>query len=43
MSAIPMIPGHAYRVRYHGQAIMVLATHPCDALAIALDVFEMLV
>jgi len=37
MSAIPIIPGHAYRVRHKGQTFIVLAPHSCRAISIMLE------
>ena len=36
MIAHPIIPGRAYRVRGSGLDLIVLASHGCDALLIAL-------
>ncbi|EFU5258205.1 hypothetical protein HT797_004538 [Salmonella enterica] len=40
MSARPIVPGRAYRVRGCGLDLVVLATHPCDAICAALDLLE---
>lgn len=37
MSATPIIPGHAYRVRHAGRDYLVPAAHPCDALIRVLE------
>lgn len=37
MSASPLIPGRLYRVRGSGLDLEVVASHPCDALCIGLD------
>ncbi len=39
MRASPLVPGRAYRVCCQQQAFVVLATNPCEAIVIALDVF----
>ena len=36
MSATPIFPGLAYRVKHNGQARIVYATNPIDALLIAI-------
>ena len=38
MSATPLIPGRLYRVRGSGLELDVIATHPCEALCIAIDI-----
>ena len=40
MSATPLIPGRLYRVRGAGLDLKVIASHPCDALCIGLDLLE---
>ena len=35
MTAKPITPGKSYRVTGHGVDLVILAAHPCDALAIA--------
>lgn len=40
MIAIPITPGHSYRVRGFGLDLKVLAAHPCDALLILLGIAE---
>lgn len=40
MSASPIIPGRLYRVRGTGIDVEVLASHPCDALCIGIDLLE---
>lgn len=37
MVASPLIPGRLYRVRGSGLDLEVVASHPCDALCIGLD------
>jgi len=37
MAATPIIPGRVYRVRGCGLDLNVIATHPCEALRIAID------
>ncbi|QII84241.1 hypothetical protein G3T20_05715 [Bordetella hinzii] len=39
MTATPIIPGRAYRVRFQRLALVVITSHPCQALSIALDAF----
>lgn len=36
MLASPVIPGVAYRVKYQGRTIDVLAAHGCDAICTVL-------
>lgn len=38
MIARPIVPGRLYRVRGGGLDITVMAAHPCDAIAIAMDI-----
>ena len=40
MSATPLIPDRLYRVRGAGLDLKVIASHPCDALCIGLDLLE---
>lgn len=40
MSATPLIPGRLYRVRGSGLDLGVLASHPCEAICIGLEVLE---
>lgn len=40
MSATPLIPGRLYRVRGSGLDLKVIASHPCDAICIVLDLLE---
>jgi len=40
MSATPLIPGRLYRVRGAGLDLEVLASHPCEAICIGLEVLE---
>lgn len=40
MSAAPLIPGRLYRVRGAGLDLQVIASHPCEALCIAIDLLE---
>lgn len=42
MSAHPIVPGRAYRVRYQGRHLTVLADHPCTAICRALSILEVL-
>jgi len=37
MSATPIIPGRLYRVRSADLDLSIIATHPCEALCIAMD------
>lgn len=37
MIAAPIIPGRLYRVRGLGQCLVIIASHPCAALAIAAE------
>ena len=37
MIARPIVPGRLYRVRARGLDITVMAAHPCDAIAIAIE------
>jgi hypothetical protein len=37
MSATPIIPGHLYRVRGFGYDMEVIASHPCRALQVLVD------
>jgi hypothetical protein len=37
MSAIPVVPGFMYQVRFQGQLHIVFATNPVDALCIVLE------
>lgn len=39
MTAIPIIPGRAYRVRFQHLLLVVVASHPCQALSIVLGLF----
>lgn len=38
MSAHPIIPGRAYRVRWQGRTLIVLADHPVSALIAMMEV-----
>mgnify|MGYP007090093065 FL=1 len=40
MSAAPLIPGRLYRVRGAGLDLKIIASHPCDAICIGLDLLE---
>jgi hypothetical protein len=40
MSAAPLIPGRLYRVRGAGLDLQIIASHPCEALCIAIDLLE---
>lgn len=40
MSAAPLIPGRLYRVRGSGLRLEVIASHPCDAICIAMRLLE---
>mgnify|MGYP000237552203 CR=1 FL=1 len=40
MHATPIIPGIAYRVKFQGRTVDVLAPHPCDAICIGLSLLE---
>lgn len=37
MSAVPLVPGRAYRVRYQDRTVDVLAAGPVDALLCVLE------
>lgn len=37
MTATPLIPGRLYRVRGAGLDMTVIASHPCDAIRITID------
>lgn len=37
MSATPIVPGRAYRVRHNGATYTVFARNPVDALCIVLE------
>ena len=37
MMAAPIVAGRLYRVRGYGRCLVVIASHPCDAIAIALE------
>lgn len=39
MSATPITPGRAYRVKFQGQTFDVIAAHGCDAICAVLDLF----
>lgn len=39
MSAQPIYPGKAYRVRHRGRSIIVLASNGAEACAKALEIF----
>lgn len=38
MSASPIIPGHAYRVRGMGLDFTALASHPVDAICVGIEI-----
>lgn len=40
MSAIPVVPGFMYQVRFQGQLHFVFATNPVDALCSIIDLQE---
>lgn len=40
MIASPVIPGRAYRVRGTGLDLCIAASHPCDAIRIAITIKE---
>lgn len=37
MHATPIVPGVAYRVKYQGRTVDVLAPHGCDAICTILN------
>ncbi|WP_291770811.1 hypothetical protein [Castellaniella sp.] len=39
MKATPIIPGRVYQVRYRQTSMVVMASHGCDAICIALEAF----
>lgn len=40
MSATPITPGRAYRVTWRGRVLILLADHPCQAINLALEIFN---
>lgn len=39
MTATPIFPGRLYQVRYRQASLMVVASHGCDAICMALEAF----